>query len=122
MAGVRRAFRKGEPKLFVFGALGGLLFGYDTGVSSGAILFIKEDFELSAFLEGAVVAVLLLGALVGAAPARRARRPRAPSSTGSPTSGSATSASASRSLRCPAASGSGSSWPPAWPRRAASMS
>ena len=33
--------------------------------------------------------------------------PRTPSSTGSPTSGSATSASASRSPRCPAASGSG---------------
>jgi hypothetical protein len=32
-------------------------------------------------------------------------------------SGSATSASASRSRRCPAASGSGSSWPPIWPRR-----
>ena len=51
-----------------------------------------------------------------------ARRPRTRSSTGSPTSGSATSASASRSRRCPAASGSGSSWPPRWPRRAASTS
>src|SRR6476620_168188 len=37
-------------------------------------------------------------------------------------SGSATSASASRSRRCPAASGSGSSWPPTWPKRAASTS
>ena len=51
-----------------------------------------------------------------------ARRPRTRSSTGSPTSGSATSASASRSPRCPAASGSGSSWPPRWPRRATSTS
>ena len=50
------------------------------------------------------------------------RRPRTRSSTGSPTSGSATSPSASRSPRCPAASGSGSSWPPTWPRRAASTS
>ena len=33
---------------------------------------------------------------------------------GSPTSGSAISASASRSPRCPAASASGSSWPPTW--------
>ena len=55
-------------------------------------------------------------------PARRARRPRTRSSSGSPTSGSATSPSASRSPRCPAASGSGSSWPPTWPRRAASTS
>ena len=51
-----------------------------------------------------------------------ARRPPTRSSTGSPTSGSATSTSASRSPRCPAASGSGSSWPPRWPRRATSTS
>ena len=50
--------------------------------------------------------------------AGRAQDPR----RGSPTSGSATSPSASRSRRCPAASGSGSSWPPTWPRRAASTS
>ena len=50
------------------------------------------------------------------------RRPPTRSSTGSPTSGSATSTSASRSPRCPAASGSGSSWPPRWPRRATSTS
>jgi excinuclease UvrABC ATPase subunit len=54
-----------------------------------------------------------------AMPVRRARRPRTPSSAGSPTSGSATSASASRSRRCPAVSGSGSSWPPIWPPPAA---
>ena len=53
------------------------------------------------------------------APARRRCRPRTRSSSGSPTSGSATSPSASRSPRCPAASASGSSWPPTWARRAA---
>jgi sugar porter (SP) family MFS transporter len=53
-------------RIFFFGALGGLLFGYDTGVISGAILFIKEDFDLSPFMQGAVVAGLLLGAMVGA--------------------------------------------------------
>ena len=51
---------------------------------------------------------------------RRATRPRTPSSCGWPTSGSGTSAWASRSRRCPAASGSGSSSPPRWPRRAPS--
>ena len=50
------------------------------------------------------------------------RPPRTRSSNGSPTSGSATSASASRSPRCPAASDSGSSSPPAWVTRAASTS
>jgi len=54
-------------RIYFFGALGGLLFGYDTGVISGAILFIKQDFDLSAFMQGAVVASLLLGAMVGAA-------------------------------------------------------
>jgi sugar porter (SP) family MFS transporter len=53
-------------RIFFFGALGGLLFGYDTGVISGAILFIKDDFGLSPFMQGAVVAALLLGAMVGA--------------------------------------------------------
>ena len=54
-------------RIYFFGALGGLLFGYDTGVISGALLFIKKDFELSPFLEGAIVASLLLGAMLGAA-------------------------------------------------------
>lgn len=58
---------RGNARVYFFGALGGVLFGYDTGVISGAILFIKEDFDLGPFLEGAVVAVLLLGAMLGAA-------------------------------------------------------
>ena len=54
-------------RIFFFGALGGVLFGYDTGVISGAILFITSDFGLSPFMQGAVVAALLLGAMMGAA-------------------------------------------------------
>lgn len=48
-------------------ALGGLLFGYDTGVISGAILFIREDFRLTATWEEIVVSSVLLGAVTGAA-------------------------------------------------------
>src|SRR3954464_10795166 len=47
-------------------ALGGFLFGYDTGVISGALLYIKPDFNLGNFGQQAVVASLLLGAVVGA--------------------------------------------------------
>jgi len=48
-------------------ALGGLLFGYDTGVISGAILFITKQFSLSASMEEIVVSSVLAGAAVGAA-------------------------------------------------------
>ena len=47
-------------------ALGGMLFGYDIGVISGAILFIKKDFSLSAGMEEIVVSSVLLGSLAGA--------------------------------------------------------
>jgi SP family galactose:H+ symporter-like MFS transporter len=47
-------------------ALGGFLFGFDTGVVSGALLFIKTDFNLSAIEQGTVVSILLVGGMVGA--------------------------------------------------------
>ncbi len=47
-------------------ALGGFLFGFDTGVVSGALLYIKQDFGLNSFEQGSVVSVLLIGAVVGA--------------------------------------------------------
>src|SRR5580692_11175410 len=48
-------------------ALGGLLFGYDTGVISGALLFIRQVMALSPTMQGMVVAIALAGAAIGAA-------------------------------------------------------
>ncbi|HJE86277.1 MAG TPA: sugar porter family MFS transporter [Levilactobacillus hammesii] len=53
--------------VYFFGALGGLLFGYDTGVISGAILFIQKQMHLGSWEQGWVVSAVLLGAILGAA-------------------------------------------------------
>lgn len=53
--------------IYVFGALSGLLFGYDTGVISGAILFIEKQMNLNSWQQGWIVSSVLLGAVLGAA-------------------------------------------------------
>jgi sugar porter (SP) family MFS transporter len=53
-------------RISVIAAIGGLLFGYDTGVISGALLYIRKDLHAGDFEQQAIVAVLLLGAMVGA--------------------------------------------------------
>ena len=50
----------------IFAALGGLLFGYDTGVISGAELFLKNDFTLTTFALEVIVSGVLAGAAAGA--------------------------------------------------------
>ncbi|MEO7193671.1 MAG: sugar porter family MFS transporter [Pseudonocardiaceae bacterium] len=47
-------------------ALGGLLFGYDTGVISGALLFIGKDFPMSSLEKELLTSILLIGAVLGA--------------------------------------------------------
>src|ERR1700735_1166500 len=49
-----------------FAGLGGLLFGYDTGVISGAELFFKNDFSLTVFALEVIVSGVLAGAALGA--------------------------------------------------------
>ncbi|MFA3877850.1 MFS transporter [Streptomyces sp. MMCC 100] len=47
-------------------ALGGLLFGYDTGIISGTLLYLREELGLSSRGQEIVVSVILVGAMVGA--------------------------------------------------------
>ena len=51
--------------IFILGALGGLLYGYDNGVISGALLFIDNDIPLNSFTDGLVVSSMLIGAIIG---------------------------------------------------------
>lgn len=52
--------------LTVFAAIGGFLFGYDTGVISGAMILIKQEFDLSSFWQELIVSVTIGAAILGA--------------------------------------------------------
>jgi sugar porter (SP) family MFS transporter len=65
MAAVRARGASAVPS-YIFGALGGLLFGYDLGVVAGALLYIKPEFHLDSVEVGFVTSSLLLGAMIGA--------------------------------------------------------
>ena len=52
--------------LYFFGALGGILFGYDLGVISGVLPFIGKAWDLTSWDKGIITASLSVGAIVGA--------------------------------------------------------
>lgn len=51
----------------IVSALGGLLFGFDTAIISGAIHFIKPYFQLDQYSLGWAVSSILIGCVLGAA-------------------------------------------------------
>ena len=61
-----RAVRRRQTTIAIIATQGGFLFGYDTGVISGALPFIRQDLGLSAATQGLVVSSLLMGAAFGA--------------------------------------------------------
>ena len=48
-------------------ALGGFLFGYDTGIIGQALPFIQKEFKPSTLASSWIVAAILIGAIIGAA-------------------------------------------------------
>lgn len=62
--------KEGSPfyliMISIIAALGGLLFGYDTGVINGTQFYFSKYFDLSAAMKGWVVGSALLGCFTGA--------------------------------------------------------
>ncbi|KAL5575882.1 hypothetical protein UlMin_017581 [Ulmus minor] len=57
-------------RLALSAGIGGLLFGYDTGVISGALIYIREDFsevDKKTWLQETIVSMAVAGAIFGAA-------------------------------------------------------
>ncbi|XP_057498620.1 inositol transporter 4-like [Actinidia eriantha] len=57
-------------RLALSAGIGGLLFGYDTGVISGALLYIRDDFksvDKKTWLQETIVSMAVAGAIIGAA-------------------------------------------------------
>lgn len=48
----------------ILSAMGGFLFGYDTGIVSGAMVFVKDYFKLNSWWQELVVSITILGAWI----------------------------------------------------------
>lgn len=67
-----RSVLSGDGDRFIYlvsalAALNGLLFGFDTGIISGAFLYINDEFVMSPLVEGIIISGAMAGAAAGAA-------------------------------------------------------
>ena len=53
-------------RVALIAAVGGFLFGYDTGIISGALIFLQSTFAITTFVKEVIVASVVLGAFFGA--------------------------------------------------------
>lgn len=58
----KQKLTKAVFQVALLSAVGGFLFGYDTGIVSGAMLYIKEDMKLKSEWQEFIVSVTILGA------------------------------------------------------------
>lgn len=63
--------RRVQISTALIASLGGLVFGYDSGAMSGALLFLKTAFHLTPFGREAMVSVIIIGAMAGSLIARQ---------------------------------------------------
>jgi len=66
MQGKRHKFSSFSLFISLVAAIGGILFGYNTSVIAGALVFIAKEFSLTTFQQELVVSTVLLGCMAGA--------------------------------------------------------
>lgn len=49
-------------KMVALSAIGGFLFGYDTGIVSGAMIYIRDDFQLDDLWQEVIISITILAA------------------------------------------------------------
>lgn len=60
-----------KPSIFIvlsvlISSVGGIIFGYDTGIIGGAIVYIGKEFQINDLMQGVIVSTSLFGAMIGA--------------------------------------------------------
>lgn len=65
MVSLRLSPRVSTRRVYALGALAAILFGYDNGIISAAVLFIPHDLPLTPLVKGVVVSATVVGAMVG---------------------------------------------------------